>query len=317
MIVLVGGAGFIGTRLATLLKESGREFIILDKRRSRRFPDRSQIVDITDLSALSESLPKCTSIINLAAEHRDNVKPRSRYDTVNVEGAKNICAVASGVGAREIVFTSTVAVYGFAPPNTAEDGSIAYFNDYGRTKWQAEQVYREWQYADRDRRALTIVRPTVVFGEDNRGNVYNLLRAARSPAFMMIGAGTNKKSLAYVENVAAFLMYVVDSSAGYRHFNYVDKPDLTTREIVDVARRTVASKRRSYITLPKSIALLAAGLLDILGIATGRTFPLSRIRVRKFCATTQFSSSVPETGFRPPWRLTDALERTVEYEFGS
>ena len=43
-----------------------------------------------------------------------------------------------------IVFTSSVAVYGFAPPNTDESGAINPFNEYGRTKCDAEQVYREW-----------------------------------------------------------------------------------------------------------------------------------------------------------------------------
>jgi len=52
----------------------------------------------------------------------------------NVGGARNLCTVAHEKNIRTIVFTSTVAVYGFAPIGTDESGKIAPFNDYGRTK---------------------------------------------------------------------------------------------------------------------------------------------------------------------------------------
>lgn len=56
----------------------------------------------------------------------------------------------------------------------------------------AEGVYRKWLGTDTER-SLTIVRPTVVFGERNRGNVYNLLRQMASGKFIMIGNGQNRK----------------------------------------------------------------------------------------------------------------------------
>jgi nucleoside-diphosphate-sugar epimerase len=70
-----------------------------------------------------------------------------------------------------IIFTSTVAVYGFAKIGTEESGKIAPFNDYGRTKYEAEEVFKAWQAEAPEERTLVIIRPTVVFGEQNRGNV--------------------------------------------------------------------------------------------------------------------------------------------------
>ena len=103
-----------------------------------------------------------------------------------------------------LVFTSSVAVYGFAAPDTDEKGPLHPFNDYGRTKMEAEEVYQEWLKGGTGR-MLTIVRPTVVFGPRNRGNVYNLLRQMASGRFAMVGSGKNVKSMAFVENVASFL----------------------------------------------------------------------------------------------------------------
>ena len=166
----------------------------MDKRLSQTFPDKTRIADVRDIDALRKMV-EGDVIINLAAEHRDDVTPRSLYDEVNVEGAKNVCRVAQEKWINKIIFTSSVAVYGFAEPNTDEKGKFAPFNDYGRTKMLAEQVYKNWYEKDPDNRCLVIIRPTVVFGEQNRGNVYNLLNQIAKGHFIMIGNGQNKKSM--------------------------------------------------------------------------------------------------------------------------
>ena len=104
---------------------------------------------------------------------------------------------------KKIIFTSTVAVYGFAKAGTDESGEIDPFNEYGRTKFEAEKIFLYWYH--QGERSLIIVRPTVVFGDGNRGNVFNLFNQIANNKFLMIGDGQNKKSMAYVENVVAFL----------------------------------------------------------------------------------------------------------------
>jgi len=175
-ICIIGGSGFIGTRLSKRLQDAGTGFSIQDKEPSHTFPNLAQQVDVRSLDDLRSTLSEGGVIVNLAAEHRDDVRPLSLYQEVNVGGAQNICTVAREKGVKTILFTSTVAVYGFAPIGTDESGLIAPFNEYGRTKYEAEQVFKAWQAEEPDERTLVIVRPTVIFGEQNRGNVYNLLR---------------------------------------------------------------------------------------------------------------------------------------------
>jgi len=112
-----------------------------------------------------ESIGGSDVLINLAAVHRDDVRPLSLYDDVNVGGARSVCEAARKHNITKIIFTSSVAIYGFAAPDTDESGIVDYFNDYGRTKYLAECVYKEWQQEDPDNRSLIIVRPTVIFGE--------------------------------------------------------------------------------------------------------------------------------------------------------
>ena len=122
-------------------------------------------------------------MVLLAAEHRDDVSPTSLYYDVNVTGTKNVLDKMDEAGIKHLVFTSSVAIYGLNKQNPREDHLEDPFNHYGKSKWQAEQVIKEWFEKDPIGKSVTIIRPTVIFGERNRGNVYNLLKQISSGSF--------------------------------------------------------------------------------------------------------------------------------------
>jgi nucleoside-diphosphate-sugar epimerase len=316
VIDIIGGSGFIGTRLTRrLTQRNDTQVRIVDKVPSKKFPGHTTIGDVREVNQLHEVLSDHSVIINLAAEHRDDVRPLSLYDDVNVRGAKNICAVARTKGVRTIIFTSTVAVYGFAELGTNEVGTIAPFNDYGRTKYEAEQVFKAWQAEALDERVLVIIRPTVVFGEQNRGNVYNLLRQIASGRFVMLGHGNNRKSMAYVENVAAFIEYSMSFKAGVHIYNFIDKPDFSMNDLVVNVNRILGRPTKIGLRLPFAIGYLIGKCFDTLAALTGKRFAISAIRVKKFCANSVYNTAISTTGFVPPVALERALEQTVRYEF--
>ena len=314
MIAIIGGSGFIGTRLSLRLSQSEKLFQIVDKAPSSFFPEKVLSADIRQPMSISFS-QEPIALINLAAEHRDDVRPLSLYDEVNVDGARNVCNLARDKGANKIIFTSSVAVYGFAPLGTNESGAIAPFNDYGRTKWEAEQVYKQWQAEDPQNRTLVIIRPTVVFGERNRGNVFNLLRQIASGKFVMVGDGLNRKSMAYVENVAAFLEYSLDFQPGVCIYNYIDKPDFTMNALVVHVNKLLGRSAAVKLRLPFSFGLLIGSCFDLISKITGEKFSISAIRVKKFCANSVYDSAIESTGFIPPVPLMDAIEKTIRFEF--
>jgi len=315
-INIIGGSGFIGTRLSKRLTKGGSSQIrIIDKVSSKSFPDLTSIADVRDTSQLRDVVSDRAIIINLAAEHRDDVRPLSLYDDVNVGGAKNICAIAKEKGVKTIVFTSTVAVYGFAKLGTDESGPIAPFNDYGRTKYEAEQVFKSWQAEAPEERTLVIIRPTVVFGEQNRGNVYNLLRQIASGRFVMVGDGNNRKSMAYVENIASFIEHSMEFNPGVHVYNFIDKPDFSMNELVSNVNRILGRPTKIGFRLPYTVGYLIGKGFDTFAALTGKRFTISSIRVKKFCANSVYNTSVESTGFIPPVALETALEQTVRYEF--
>ena len=134
-------------------------------------------------------------------------------------------------------------------------------------------MYRSWQAAGADR-SLVIVRPTVVFGEENRGNVYHLLSQIARRRFLMIGDGLNVKSLAYVENVAAFLVHVLSQGPGVHLYNYADKPDLSVNELVAVVDGVLFGRRLKRPRIPYRLGYLGGQLFDAAAAVTGRSFPV-------------------------------------------
>ena len=313
-ITVLGGSGFIGSSLLTCLSAIHRDIENIDIATSSQCEEIYQWGDIRKFESLNNAVAGKT-VVNLAAVHRDDVADPKEYYSTNVEGARVLCEVCEEKGINKIVFTSSVAVYGFAPPGTGEEGAIDPFNEYGRTKALAEDVYREWRAKDPDSRSLIIVRPTVVFGEGNRGNVYNLLNQINSGAFAMIGNGKNKKSMAYVENLAAFLVKCIESDEKYAVYNYVDTPDFTMNELVSLVRGKLRGKSSVGLRIPKFIGLIAGYTADVLA-KLGVKLPISSIRVKKFRASSEFSSAKHELdGFEAPFSLQEGLDRTLEAEF--
>lgn len=306
-IAITGGSGFIGQRLISLLKDAGHDCVNIDIR------DPGNPIDILDLPALTTALRGCDAVYALAAEHRDDVTPRSRYYDVNVKGTRNICDACDANGIKRLIFTSSFAVYGLDTGMPTECSITAPFNDYGQSKLEGEGVLQEWA-AKTQGAQLTIVRPVVVFGEGNRGNVYTLVNQIASGRFMMVGSGRNKKSMAYVGNVAAFLQFILAERANGEIYNYADGPDYTMNDLIEVICTRLGFARPR--TIPYAIGLTAGMTFDVIAKMTGRKFPISTVRVQKFCAdTTSDASKAMRTGFIPPYTLEEGFARFIAHDF--
>jgi nucleoside-diphosphate-sugar epimerase len=316
-IAVIGGSGFIGTRLVERLLASGHAVKIIDIQNSSAYPDLQLEGDVRSVDDLVRTCDGCGVIYNLAAEHKDDVRPITLYDDVNVQGARNVCIAAEKLGIKEIIFTSSVAIYGFSEQELDEDADPNYSNDYGRTKYEAEQVYLEWANADSTRR-LSIVRPTVVFGETNRGNVFNLIRQLGRKHFVMVGDGANSKSIAYVGNISSCLEFMLTlQGEPIKIFNYADKPDLQMKELVPLVREVFGYGATLPMHIPMWIIWPIASVLDWIAALLNKSFPVSRVRIQKFCSNSQFSSErLFSTGFTPVYDLKDALRKTIRVEFG-
>jgi nucleoside-diphosphate-sugar epimerase len=314
-VCVIGGSGFIGTHLIRSIA-ANHTVINIDKQIPALAIEHVQHfkADIRNYEDLKQVFPDNVDyVILLAAEHRDDVSPTSLYYDVNVEGTHNVLKIMAEKAVEHIIFTSSVSVYGLNKKNPDELSGTDPFNHYGKSKLQAERVLRRWFDNDRNGKSLIIIRPTVTFGPGNKGNVYNLLKQIASGNFVMVGRGKNKKSMAYVENVAGFISHCLDKKfKGYHLFNYIDKPDLATKELVHHAEIAL-NKKIIPIKIPYFIGYTGGMLLDLISKITKKKFSVSAVRVKKFCATTQFDSvTIQTTNYKPKKTLAEGLEITIK-----
>lgn len=318
-ILVTGGSGFIGRCLVEELAKAGHELVNLDLCRPE-WPApfaRSLLGDIRDIELVREAMKGCEAVFHLAAAHHDTGIDVPTYFDVNENGTRVLLQVMSDNGVRDLCFVSSVAVYGQSADEPAEDSPAFPSLPYGASKLAAEKAIGEWSAAD-DRRTALVLRPAVVFGPHNFANMYALIRQLHSRRFVQVGSGANQKSMCYVENlVAAMLFLWQQRKTGLRVFNYADKPDLTSREIADELTDALG-QRPSRLRVPLGLALALIAPLDLVGRLAGHTFPVSGFRIRKFAESrTVFNSeAVFRTGFTAPVTLQAGMRSMVNWYLG-
>ena len=131
----------------------------------------------------------------------------------------------------------------------------------------------------------------------------------------MIGSGMNKKSMAYVRNIVALIKDRIDKNKlGFDVLNYVDKPDLSMLELVSLIE-TKMNISIPKLKIPYFFGMLAGYGFDLVSLVFNKKFPVSSVRIKKFCATTQFDSSKVHKTFKKPYTLEEGLNMTLEHEF--
>jgi nucleoside-diphosphate-sugar epimerase len=309
-IVVTGGSGFIGTYLVERLLERGHDVIIFDWQPSRRFEWLRFPGDLRRPEEVAAAVESADAVYHLAAQHRDDVRPKSLYYDVNVRGTENLIRGARDHDIQRIIFTSSSAVYGLSDREANEDSPTQPFNDYGHSKLEAERLLRQWAAAEGGR--LLIVRPTAVFGAGTGGNVLNLVESIARRRFVMVGRGRNWKSLCYVKNLVAFLVDALTADYPFTTVNYADKPDFSMDELVRFVREELGLN--GYLPrIPYWLGMAGGLAFDCLATATGRRMPVSGIRVRKFCSETRLATArLEQTGFRRPYTLEEGLRELVQ-----
>ena len=220
--VIFGGMGFIGMHFATyLLSQNKFELIYLidisepkDKfgntlYENLKINNRVKIIqkDIRkDLSDLQVS--KVDIIFDFAAIHREPGHADHEYFDTNVVGSKNICKFADQVNCKNIIFTSSISVYGPGDHEKNEDTNTLPNTAYGKSKLNAENNYFNWQNQNENQKILTICRPGVVFGPGENGNVTRLVKAIKKRIFFYMGNKKLKKGGIYIKELVNTIIWM-------------------------------------------------------------------------------------------------------------
>jgi nucleoside-diphosphate-sugar epimerase len=287
--IIFGGTGYIGTRLAVYLREGGWKHILLAdiKPPVKALPAGIAFVrcDVREPIAHQLGNREAGWIFNFAAVHREPGHEYREYFDTNLPGASNVCAYAEEVGCANILFTSSIAVYGDIVGPTDERKATYPNTAYGISKLCAELIHEGWQRRGAVRR-LVIVRPGVVYGPGEPGNMLRMIQALQRGRFVFPGDGSVRKSYAYIFGLLESMEFMLARAEPRLCYNYVEKDTEPLRSLVDHVAALLAV-RPPRLRAPKLLLMSVARLAQL---ATRGRSPLHPVRVRK---AAQSSHIVP------------------------
>ncbi len=292
--IIFGGAGFIGGHLARYLRETvGVDRVVAADRVAATAPVAGvtyREVDVRRPLPLDLAEPADRTIVyNLAAVHRTPGHPTHEYYETNVLGAVAVNDFARAVGCREIVFTSSIAVYGPDEVRKSETTTPTPTSAYGWSKLLAEEVHRSWR-RESDGHRLTIVRPAVIFGHGEGGNFTRLAQTLAGGRFFFPGRRDTVKACGYVGELVRAMEHVHARGENETLFNFCYPQDYTIEQICEAFHR-VGGLPRPRGTVPLAAMLLAARGFEVLN-AVGLRNGVNRERMMKLVRSTNIEPGV-------------------------
>lgn len=303
--VLFGGAGFIGMHLAEHLVQTSPKatVVIADivEPGIERYGDwyvravaNGQLlhaqVDVRDQITHPLLATGAFVAVNLAAVHREPGHAPHEYYITNIRGAENIAEWAVRTKSQRVVFVSSISVYGNTRKGVDERSLPMPETPYGISKLVAEQVFLRWRAIDAQRR-LAIVRPAVVFGSGEGGNMSRLVRTVVRGRFVFTGNRAVRKAAGYVSDLCAVINWLVlrmDLQEQECIANFALPEVSNLDDYVRVIQET-HGRKRWIPDLPYRLVYALATMISALPILDNRS-PIHPRRVEKLIWATDVRS---------------------------
>ncbi|GJD79149.1 NAD-dependent epimerase/dehydratase family protein [Methylobacterium gregans] len=236
-VALTGATGFIGQHLLRSLTARGYRVRVL-LRRPVAVPDGAASAVVGDLTRpmnMAAALSDVDAVVHSAGlAHAMSGAPEDDYRTLNTEATRRLAEAAARAKVRRFVFLSSIRAQcgASAPGVLTESDAPAPTDAYGRSKLDAERALAE---TGLDWAAL---RPVLVYGAGVKGNMAALLRLARTPYWLPLGALSARRSLISAESLAAAVDAVLAAPAPLNRALIAADPDpLTLPEMVAALRQ--------------------------------------------------------------------------------
>lgn len=335
MILVTGATGMIGRALVDCLAREGFKVRAHGRRRpelDKLFTQTTQVTEpakapeaagalqdnvelaVADFSSLTadEALrlcQGCTAIVHAAGLVHQPSAGASLYETINVQATIVLAEAARTCGVRQFIFLSSSSVYGNRATSMVDESSTLQGDTpYAASKLQCEEYLRLQPPCA----STVILRPALVFGEGDRGNMASLIRQVASGKYFLVGSASARKSLIYAADLAnAVLQVIKNPHDRLELYNIANPEPVSVRELSESI--LIASGKKPVLpSLPPFLVLLAAQAANL--ILRDRS-PLSADRLAKLCRENSVSVSAFQKSyaFQPRFELLSALAREIAW----
>jgi len=253
----------------------------------------------------------CQSVIHLAGlVHQAHAK-EEEYNRLNVQVTEELLLAAARNRISTFIFVSSMAVYGPGPFSMiTESAPLLGQTPYAVSKIACEQILEK----NNSIRRIIILRPALVFGAGDKGNLIKLIQAINKGLYFNIDKGQASKSLIFASDLAAAVDLCLDKlPKGMHVFNAANREPVSMKELTKTISLALAQNGKIF-SLPEPLlrtAIKTAHL--ILPMRLREKFPISIDQLDKLTTTTTCSVDklIYATGFAPRYSLLAAVTAEI------
>lgn len=271
MMLVTGGAGYVGGHLARALAERGEKVRILDVQKTKYVPEGAEFVkgDMRSKETVRKCLKEVDTVFHVAFVQSLSKLPEAERWDININGSENVFRESVAAGVRRFVHTSTIEIYGTNPPfpcpeDAPTDRPVGW---YGRHKLEAEKIL--WRYHRDHGLPATAVRMPTICGPgyyNHRPTLDLLDRILDHKIVPMAGKGDIPGDFVYFEDVLrGHLLCAEKEKAVGEAFNISTDRSSTHLEIVQALIRAANSRSR-IVHVPRSFAVPMLDITRLLGL---------------------------------------------------
>lgn len=306
MKCLVSGAtGFIGLKLCQQLEARGHVVIALSKHGGAMINGKPTLaLDLTVNDPGADLLSGVDVFFHLAGIAHQQA-PESAYEALNYRVTERVARLASAAGVGCFVFLSSVRAMGSSSSlhRRSESECTVPRDPYGLSKWHAECALRE--AVSGDEMSVVILRPSLVYGVDVKGNLKTFFRGIRWGLPRPPARGA--RSMIAIDDLVALLCTIAQRPPmGVNLWIACGAHSYSTQAIYDLIRKS-SGKNRGAGWLPHWAWRLSARFLDMAsGQKRGSTY-------EKLFGTELYSNAavLVDTDWRPRVLLEDVIEDII------
>lgn len=320
-VLITGGTGFIGSRLALKSLKKGHSVVVLGQvntdaeaanlRELEAAGVTMAVGSVTEPENIRSAIQGCDIVFHLAAaQHESNVQDQHFYD-VNVTGTVNMLEAAAEAGVKRFVHGSTIGVYGSAVQGEMdEESAVRPDNIYGRTKLEAEQRV----LASSNKLPVVVVRISETYGPGDR-RLLKFFKAIKKNVFFIIGSGENKHQLIYVDDLNEGLYRAAEEDKAIGQiFVLAGQEVLTTRDMMEAVAAALDVRPRRF-RAPLWPFMAAAVVMEKTLRPLGISPPLHRRRMDFFRKSFYFSQDKIKNllGFETRVSFLEGTKKTAKW----
>ncbi|RMH50763.1 MAG: NAD-dependent epimerase/dehydratase family protein [Zetaproteobacteria bacterium] len=310
-VLITGVTGFIGRELARQCREAGWEVVGTSRSpaeiegvRWRRWELRSP-----PDPALFDGVESIFHLAGKAHALAERRQERDEYDALIVEATGRLLDAARAAGVRRMVYFSSVKAAGMRPGLMRADDPAPPETPYGAAKRAAERLLLAQQRVE-----PVILRPAMVYGPTDKGNLPRMIRAIARRRFPPLPACGNRRSMIHVADVArAAMLLATHPGAAGTVFIATDGEEYAIEQITQWIYDALG-RPAPRLRLPLPLLTAAASLGDAIGAVTGRRPPLDSAALDKLIGDARYDSGpLRALGFAPQRTLKEAMAEIVAF----